>query len=81
MASVETNIPGNTNINLPEGNSTTRVQVVPGAEINLPFAPGDMAAKLGDNGNLAVQVNGQTIIFLGYAEANQASPVVLKAGG
>src|SRR5215475_1447800 len=62
-------IPGSPNgevhIDVPAGQTVVRVQVAPGETIDLPF-DGSLAARFGQQGNLAVKVGDQTIILLGY---------------
>src|SRR5260221_7246207 len=67
---------GEVHVAMPAGQTVVRVQVAPGETIDLPF-DGTMAAKFGDQGNLAVKVGDQTIILLGYGEANQEQSVTL----
>ncbi|HVI89462.1 MAG TPA: DUF5801 repeats-in-toxin domain-containing protein, partial [Dongiaceae bacterium] len=59
------------------GQTVIRVQVAPGETIDLPF-DGELAAKFGQQGNLAIKHGDLTIILLGYAEANQQAGVTVK---
>jgi T1SS-143 domain-containing protein len=68
---------GEVHVDIPAGQTVVRVQVAPGETIDLPF-DGSLAARFGQQGNLAVKVGDQTIILLGYAEANQQEGVTLK---
>ncbi|HVJ36137.1 MAG TPA: DUF4114 domain-containing protein [Terriglobia bacterium] len=67
---------GEVHVDIPPGETVVRVQAAPGETIDLPFA-GDMAARIGQQGNLAIKVGDETIILLGYAEANQEAGVTL----
>jgi hypothetical protein len=67
---------GEVHVALPADQTVVRVQVAPGETIDLPF-DGAMAAKIGDQGNLAIKVGDQTVILLGYSEANQQQGVTL----
>lgn len=55
------------------------IPVLPGDMVPLPF-DGDMAARLGANGNLAIKSGDLTIILQGYVAANLREPVTLLAG-
>jgi hypothetical protein len=68
---------GAVNVAFPDGQNIVRVQVAPGETISIPF-DGDLAAKFGEEGNLAIKVGDRTIILQGYAEANQETGVTLK---
>ncbi|TXG95796.1 MAG: hypothetical protein E6R08_10920 [Nevskiaceae bacterium] len=68
---------GSVNVAFPDGQNIVRVQVAPGETISIPF-DGDLAAKFGEEGNLAIKVGDRTIILQGYAEANQETGVTLK---
>ncbi|WP_368413462.1 hypothetical protein [Dongia sp.] len=80
MANTQTNGQGAINIEA-EGSGTIRIQAVPGATVNLPFGDNEIIASLAENGNLAISSKDQTIILLGYAEANQVAPVTITTGG
>src|SRR5919108_1446988 len=63
-------------VNLPRGQQIVVIPVKPGQTIELPTdSPNGMLAKLGADGNLAIVVDGRTIILQGYAEANAESPI------
>jgi VCBS repeat-containing protein len=67
-----------TQIQVPEGQNVVRVQVTPGETIQLPFAQGQMVARLDDgNGNLAVRVGDITVILQGYIAATGEGEVTL----
>ncbi len=68
---------GQVQVIFPEGQNVVRVQVGPGEVIMLPF-DGELAAKFGQEGNLAIKLGDRTIILLGYAEANQQEGVTIK---
>ena len=68
---------GEVHVTIPAGQTVVRVQVAPGEIIDLPF-DGALAAKFGQQGNLAIKLGDQTIILLGYAEANQQAGVTVK---
>jgi hypothetical protein len=67
---------GEVHVAMPADQTVVRVQVAPGETIDLPF-DGALAAKFGNQGNLAIKVGDQTIILLGYGEANQQQGVTL----
>lgn len=67
---------GEVHVEVPAGQTVVRVQVAPGETIDLPF-DGDLAARFGQQGNLAIKVGDETIILLGYAAANQENGVTL----
>ena len=59
-----------------EGLQMIVIPVKPGQVISLPTdSPDGLLAKLGADGNLAVVVDGRTVILKGYAEANQEAPI------
>ncbi len=64
-------------VDLPVGQTLVRVPVTPGEVIDLPF-DGDLSARLGEQGNLAIKLGDRTIILENYAGANQQEGVVLK---
>jgi hypothetical protein len=68
---------GEVTVTVPAGQTVVRVQVAPGETIDLPF-DANLAAKFGQQGNLAIKVGDQTIILVGYAQANQQSGVTVK---
>jgi len=67
---------GEIHVDIPAGQTVTRVQVAPGETIDIPFGS-DLAARFGEQGNLAIKSGDETIIFLGYAAANQENGVTL----
>ncbi|HWT98852.1 MAG TPA: DUF4114 domain-containing protein [Terriglobales bacterium] len=67
---------GEIHVDVPAGQTVTRVQVAPGETIDIPFGS-DLAARFGEQGNLAIKSGDETIIFLGYAAANQENGVTL----
>jgi hypothetical protein len=63
-------------VHLPQGAKIVVIPVKPGQTIELPTdSPDGLLAKLGADGNLAIVVDGRTIILKGYAEANAESPI------
>ena len=67
-----------------EGRQVIVISVKPGQIISLPTdSPDGLLAKLGADGNLAIVIDGRTIILKGYAEANQEAPIkiVTSDGG
>src|SRR6185503_12978621 len=63
-------------VNVPGGQQVVVVPVKPGQTIELPTdSVNGLLAKLGADGNLAIVVDGRTIILKGYAEANAESPI------
>src|SRR6185436_16135193 len=63
-------------VNIPGGQKVVVVPVKPGQTIELPTdSVNGLLAKLGADGNLAIVVDGRTIILKGYAEANAESPI------
>src|ERR1051325_2364042 len=57
-------------VHLPQGAKIVVIPVKPGQTIELPTdSPDGLLAKLGSDGNLAIVVDGRTIILQGYAEA------------
>jgi hypothetical protein len=67
---------GEVKIEVPAGQTVVRVQVAPGETIDLPF-DGALAAKIGQQGNLAIKSGDTTIILIGYGAANQQTGVTL----
>jgi hypothetical protein len=60
-----------TPVKLPQGAKVVVVPVKPGQVVELPTdSPDGLLAKLGSDGNLAIVVDGRTIILKGYAEAS-----------
>jgi VCBS repeat-containing protein len=65
-------------IELPKGNQVVLIPVKPGQVIELPTDTTDgLLAKIGPEGNLAIVIDGRTIILQGYVQANEQSPVKL----
>ncbi|HJT14726.1 MAG TPA: VWA domain-containing protein [Dongiaceae bacterium] len=65
-------------VTLPQGQRVVVVPVTPGERIELPADSADgLLAELGPQGNLAIVVDGRTIILQGYASANEESPVTI----
>jgi hypothetical protein len=63
-------------VHLPQGKLIVVIPVKPGQTIELPTdSPDGMLAKLGADGNLAIVVDGRTIILQGYLQANDEAPV------
>ncbi|HET6159247.1 MAG TPA: DUF5801 repeats-in-toxin domain-containing protein [Dongiaceae bacterium] len=63
-------------VKLPQGAKIVVIPVKPGQTIELPTdSPDGLLAKLGADGNLAIVVDGRTIILQGYAEANAEAPI------
>src|SRR5215813_9921040 len=68
---------GEVHVEVPADQTVVRVPVAPGETLDLPF-DGNLAARFGEQGNLAIKLGDRTIILLGYAEANQQEGVTLK---
>jgi Ca2+-binding RTX toxin-like protein len=65
-------------VTLPQGQRVVVVPVTPGERVELPTDSADgLLAELGAQGNLAIVVDGRTIILQGYAAANEESPVTI----
>jgi len=67
-----------------EGRQVIVISVKQDQVISLPTdSPDGLLAKLGADGNLAIVIDGRTIILKGYAEANQEAPIkiVTSDGG
>ena len=63
-------------VKLPQGQQIIVIPVQQGQTIELPIdSVNGLLAKLGSDGNLAIVVDGRTIILQGYAEANAESPI------
>src|SRR5262245_3235273 len=63
-------------VDLPKGHEVIRIKVEPGQTIELPTDSTDgLLAKIGPEGNLAIVVDGRTIILQGYVEANEEKPI------
>lgn len=68
---------GEVHVTVPAGQTVIRVQVAPGETIDLPFDDSGLAARFGQQGNLAIKEGDETIILLNYAEANQQEGVTV----
>jgi Ca2+-binding RTX toxin-like protein len=76
VAEVQLTVADAARVTLPQGQRIVVVPVTPGETIELPTdSPVGLLAELGPQGNLAIVVDGRTIILQGYAEANEESPV------
>src|SRR5689334_8912998 len=65
-------------VELPRAHKIVAVPVAPGETIELPTDSGEgLLAELGPQGNLAIVVDGRTIILQGYAEANEQAPITI----
>jgi Mg-chelatase subunit ChlD len=63
-------------VQLPAGQAVILVPVRPGQTLTLPTDNANgLLAKIGPEGNLAIVIDGRTIIFQGYVQANDQSPV------
>lgn len=63
-------------VDLPKGNVVILLPVQPGQTVRLPTDTTDhLLAKIGPEGNLAIVVDGRTIILQGYLKANDQSPI------
>jgi VCBS repeat-containing protein len=63
-------------VQLPQGQRVILVPVQPGQTLTLPTdSAAGLLAKIGPEGNLAIVVDGRTIILQGYVNANDQSPV------
>ena len=63
-------------VDLPKGNTVILLPVQPGQTVRLPTDSTDgVLAKIGPEGNLALVVDGRTIILQGFLKANDQSPV------
>src|SRR6185503_18613055 len=59
-------------VQIPGGQQVVVIPVKPGQTVELPTDSTDgLLAKLGADGNLAIVVDGRTIILQGYAAANE----------
>lgn len=70
-------------VDLPQGQRVILIPVQPGQTITLPTdTVSGLLAKIGPEGNLSIVVDGRTIIFQGYVQANDQSPVkIVTADG
>ncbi|WP_284736081.1 hypothetical protein, partial [Dongia deserti] len=65
-------------VNIPRGQQIVVIPVKPGQTIELPTdSPDGLLAKLGADGNLAIVIDGRTIILQGYVAANEKSPITI----
>jgi VCBS repeat-containing protein len=63
-------------VDLPRGNTVILLPVQPGQTVRLPTdTTAGLLAKIGPEGNLAIVVDGRTIILQGYLKANDESPI------
>ena len=63
-------------VDLPKGNTVILLPVQPGQTLRLPTDSTDgVLAKIGPEGNLALVVDGRTIILQGFLKANDQSPI------
>ncbi len=63
-------------VELPKGNQVVVIPVQPGQTIELPSGSSSgLLAKIGPEGNLAIVIDGRTIILQGYITANEQSPI------
>src|SRR5262245_48866181 len=76
VAEVQLTVADAARVTLPQGQRVVVVPVTPGEQVELPTdSPDGLLAELGPQGNLAIVVDGRTIILQGYAAANEESPV------
>ncbi len=66
-------------VTLPQGaQQTVVVPVQPGETVQLPTADEqDLLAEIGPEGNLAIVIDGRTVILQGYAQANDEAPITV----
>jgi Ca2+-binding RTX toxin-like protein len=78
VAAVQLTVADAARVTLPQGQRIIVVPVSPGETIELPTdTEQGLLAELGPQGNLAIVVDGRTIILQGYAAANEESPVTI----
>jgi Ca2+-binding RTX toxin-like protein len=78
VAEVQLTVADAARVTLPQGQRVVVVPVTPGERVELPTDSADgLLAELGSQGNLAIVVDGRTIILQGYAAANEESPVTI----
>jgi hypothetical protein len=65
------------NVIPPMGQQRIVIPVRAGQTVELPPSEGTLYAKIGANGNLAIVVDGRTIILSGYLTANEEAPVLI----
>jgi Ca2+-binding RTX toxin-like protein len=76
VAEVQLTVADAARVTLPQGQRVVVVPVTPGERVELPTDSTDgLLAELGSQGNLAIVVDGRTIILQGYVAANEESPV------
>ena len=76
VAEVQLTVADAARVTLPQGQRVVVVPVTPGERVELPTDSADgLLAELGSQGNLAIVIDGRTIILQGYAAANEESPV------
>lgn len=76
VAEVQLTVANAARVTLPQGQRVIVVPVTPGERVELPTDSADgLLAELGPQGNLAIVLDGRTIILQGYAAANEESPV------
>jgi hypothetical protein len=76
VAEVQLTVADAARVTLPQGQRVVVVPVTPGETVELPTdSPDGLLAELGPQGNLAIVVDGRTIILQGYAAANDESPI------
>ena len=70
-------------VQLPQGQRVVLIPVQPGQTLTLPTdTQNGLLAKIGPEGNLSIVVDGRTIIFQGYVDANNQTPVrIVTTGG
>ena len=78
VAEVQLTVADVARVTLPQGQRVVVVPVTPGERVELPTDSADgLLAELGPQGNLAIVVDGRTIILQGYAAANEESPITV----
>src|SRR5688572_8655543 len=78
VAEVQLTVADAARVTLPLGQQVVVVPVTPGERVELPTDSADgLLAELGSQGNLAIVIDGRTIILQGYAAANDESPVTI----
>ncbi len=70
-------------VQVPQGQRVVLIPAQPGQTITLPTDTTDgLLAKIGPEGNLSIVIDGRTIIFQGYVQANEQSPIkIVTADG
>jgi Ca2+-binding RTX toxin-like protein len=78
VAEVQLTVADAARVTLPQGQRVVVVPVTSGERVELPTDnPDGLLAELGSQGNLAIVIDGRTIILQGYAAANEESPVAV----